>query len=98
MSDTVMQSGQTKDTTVLVHLSEEFQQVVERIQKAASDLPFGSIGPDRLAQVDAAERSVDARALDLRQGLGDQTAWQAALSEYETASLDLIKSLGERRN
>ncbi len=98
MSNATLQANQIKDEAVLTHLSEEFQQVVGRIQAEAKDLPLGALEPAALAQVEAAEEAVDARALDLQHGVGDQAAWQAALSDYETAWLEVVRSLGERKN
>lgn len=97
MSNAILESGKARNGGVLVHLSEEFQQVIARIQEAAHRLPV-DIEPDRLVLVESAERTVDARALDLQLGQGNRAAWQAALSEYETAWLDVIRSLGERKN
>ena len=92
------QCNQIKDEAVLSHLSEEFGQVVERIQEEVRDFPLGTLEPDALAQVEAAEEAVDARALDFQQGAGDQTAWKAALSDYETVWLQVVLGLGERQN
>lgn len=100
MSDMVQSN---RMSAVVTHLSEEFRQVVERIQGEARDLSLGALEPDVLepdvlAWVEAAEQTVDARALDFQHGVGDQAAWQAALAEYETAWLRVVRSLGERKN
>ena len=97
MSD-IVQSNRMRSEAVVTHLSEEFRQVVERIQGEARDLSLGALEPDVLAWVEAAEQTVDARALDFQHGVGDQAAWQAALAEYETAWLRVVRSLGERKN
>ena len=98
MSDTLLESGRASSGTVLTHLCEEFQQVIERIQDATSDVACRGLGPDCLLRVEAAERCVDARARALQRGLGDRSAWRAALSDYETTWLDVFERPGERRN
>ena len=98
MSGAILRVDQARDVSMLSHLSEEFRQVIERIQGELQDRSIDTLEPDTMAQVEAAEQAVDARALDLQHGMGDRTAWQAALSEYEAAWLEVIESLGERRN
>ena len=100
MSDTILQASQVQveDGVILENLSEEFRQVAERIQEELRGFSFGSIEPGVLAQVEAAEQVVDERALDLQRGVGERMAWQTALSEYETAWLKVLGSLGERKN
>jgi hypothetical protein len=82
----------------LARLSEEFRQVVVRIQAGATGVALGGLGPGALASVTAAERAVDDRALDLQHGAGDWGAWRMALVEYETVWQDALKELGERQN
>ena len=98
MSDTVIQSNGVRCASVLDHLSEEFQQVVERIQGELSELSLGGLEPEVMASVDAAEQTVDALALDLQQGQGDRDAWKRALFAYEAAWHQVVQSLGDRRN
>lgn len=89
---------QTGQDAVLTDLSEDFRRVVGRIQAHLDDRVVAAIEPGQMVQVEAAEQTVDARALDLQHGQGDRAAWQAALSEYEAAWLNIIRSLGERKN
>ena len=98
MADPVLEAGPAVDGEVLEDLSRDFRQVVDRITEEANDARLHALGLHELARVEAAERIVDARALDLRRGEGSKADWQTALLEYEGAWLAIVRSLGERRN
>ncbi len=98
MADSVLEAGPTVDGEVLEDLSRDFRQAVDRIKEEANDARLYTLWLHELACVEAAERIVDARALDLRRGEGSKAAWQTALLEYEGAWLAVVRSLGERRN
>ena len=91
-------TSEMHEETGLARLSEEFRQVVVRIQEGTAGVALGGLDPGALASVAAAEQSVDARALDLQKGAGDWEAWRTALVEYEAAWRDVLETLGERRN
>jgi hypothetical protein len=98
VADPVLESGPAVDVHVLEDLSRDFQEVVDRITEEASNARLHALGTEERSRVEAAERIVDARAVDLRRGEGSKAAWQTALVEYEGAWRAAVRSLGERRN
>ena len=82
------------NTIDIESLSEEFGEVVERIQhEAAGAMSF--LSDADWSRIDRAERVVDECAEDLRQGRGDRTIWLLALEMYERA---WSESLGRKEH
>lgn len=73
-------------------LSDDFRRVVERIQTEINGIALPALDAERLAGIDAAERTVDSLALDFRRGAGNQDAWHGALTDYESTWLETIRS------
>ena len=89
--------SEMQEETGVARLSEEFRQVVMRIQEGTSGVVLGGLDPGALASVVEAEQTVDERALDLQKGAGDWDAWRTALVRYEAVWRDVLKTLGARR-
>ena len=98
MAGIVKPASEGNEDIGLARLSEEFRQVVMRIQERSTNVALGGLDPGALESVAAAERVVDERALDIQKGAGDLSAWRTALVEYETVWRDVLETLGERRN
>ncbi|MDE2999042.1 MAG: hypothetical protein OXU79_08195 [Gemmatimonadota bacterium] len=91
MSDHVVQEDRFTDGAAFTSLNEDFRRVVERIQTELNGHALPVLDAERLAGIDAAERTVDSLALAFRRGAGDQDAWHGALVIYESTWLETIR-------
>ena len=92
MSGRVVQKDGFSRGAAFTRLSDAFRRVVERIQTEINGLASPALDAERLASIDAAERTVDSLALDFRRGAGNQDAWHGALADYESTWLEIIRS------
>ncbi len=83
---------------VLTELGDDFCRVVDRIVNELDDQSIDCLDRERLAGVEVAERTVDARARELQRGLCGTGEWKAALADYEAHWVKILSGLGERRN
>jgi hypothetical protein len=79
-------------------LGRELAVVAARLQIAAEETGVGSLDGLGTAEVEAAERTLDARARDLRSGLGDRHDWSSALEAYEQVCLRAILATRSARS
>ncbi|MBT3604094.1 MAG: hypothetical protein HOE48_17270 [Candidatus Latescibacteria bacterium] len=98
MADVAEMDEKGVQLNMLADLSRDLLKVAERIQTELDGVAFGTITPESLSQVAAAEDMMDVLALDLSRGEGELTDWHQALTEYEAAWHQVIASLGERYN
>lgn len=98
MADVTLKSEKSAQAGMLADLSRDLLKVAERIQVELDGVSFGSISPEALSQVEAAEEAVDVLAQDLSCGDGELTEWHRALTDYEAAWHRVIASLGKRNN
>ena len=92
MSDHAVQETDATRGSTMKCLSEDFRRVVERIQTEFRGDALRAMDKGCLATVDAAERTVDTLALELRRGAGNRNAWRGALVDYESAWLEVIRN------
>ncbi len=92
MSDHVVHEVRFTGGAPLTSLSEDFRRVVERIQSELNGVALHPMDLEHLATADAAERAVDDLALELQRDVGNRSAWQGALVDYESAWLEIIRN------
>ena len=95
MSNRVGRNEGFTGEAAFTRLSDDFRRVVKRIQTEINGLASPALDAERLASIDAAERTVDSLALEFRRGAGNQDAWHGALADYESTWLEIIRSARE---